>query len=731
MSMHRGQQELSGRKGIVLRARPNLIILPRTEESRPTFVIKDPVSLSYSQLDDRQRFALARMDGQHTLEQIQQEFEKEFRPQRLPLEELEAFASQLIQGGLVETVTGATGRRLYEHQQRQQWRERWQRWLNIFYIKVPLLEPDRLLDRLRLLGQLLFHPLAVAGVFVLALMAVGLIVTHWADFVNRLPTHAEFFTWHNVWYVWLALGLVKVCHELGHGLCCRRVGGHVRETGLALLCFFPTLYCDVTDIWMIPDRRKRLAVSAAGVYVELLIAAVATFLWWGTSPATFLHNLCFSLVLVCSVHTVLINANPLMRYDGYFILSDWTAMPNLAARAGQQLRQTLLHWFGAGELCSGPAEPQRGWLTLYGAASLIYRCVVLGGFLYLIYVFLKEHHLQWLGFSLVLVFALTVVTTPLHATARTLWRLGRLPDMSRRRLWITLGLVAIVTVMVSVVPWPVRVRGLALVQVEPTGRFVVVVPRPGGFLDQLLVRDGQKVRQGDVLAILKNPDLDIANQLNDADQALRYKEQQALALQRATLPSLLAPSVRTYGEIDHELLALVRDKETLKAQRDALILRAAGDGVVMGLPNWEVKGKWLKEGMELCAIGDRGSMRVVVLVEAADRQLVQPGSMAWFLSHGAGPRAWSGQVQGVAQVDAQDIPPQLASRAGGEVATQADPVEKQDRPLQPHYLVAVRLEGDQLPLQPGTLGVVSVEAGSATLWWRARRYLGTTFNWGL
>jgi hypothetical protein len=193
----------------------------------------------------------------------------------------------------------------------------------------------------------------------------------------------------------------------------------------------------------------------------------------------------------------------------------------------------------------------------------------------------------------------------------------------------------------------------------------------------------------------------------------------------------LAPSVKNYTELDHELIDLARLKETLQAQRHGLVLRAPCDGVVLGLPNWEAKGKWLKEGAELCAVGAPHALRALVLVEPADRQLIKSGDRAWFLSHGGGAKAWPGQVADVAQVDAQDIPPQLSSRAGGEVVTQQDPVAKQEKPFKPHYLVAVPLDAVDARLQVGALGVVSVEAGSYTLWWRARRFLGTTFGWGL
>ena len=117
--------------------------------------------------------------------------------------------------------------------------------------------------------------------------------------------------------LWVALAAVKVVHEFGHALSCKAFGGEVHEMGALFLCLSPALYCNVSDAWTLPNKWHRIIISAAGIYVELIIAAIATFVWWNTPTQPFVNNMALSLMVVCSVSTVVFNANPLMRYDGY------------------------------------------------------------------------------------------------------------------------------------------------------------------------------------------------------------------------------------------------------------------------------------------------------------------------------------------------------------------------------------------------------------------------------
>src|SRR5262249_10525062 len=158
------------------------------------------------------------------------------------------------------------------------------------------------------------------------LLALLLAITHFSQLCARLPGASHFFSLATITHLWIAVAVVKVLHELGHGLSCKAFGGEVHEMGFMLLCLAPCLYCDVSDSWTISGKWRRMFVGFAGMYVELLIAATATFLWWFTADSMLINRLCLSLMIVCSVNTLMLNGNPLLRYDGYYVLSDWLEM---------------------------------------------------------------------------------------------------------------------------------------------------------------------------------------------------------------------------------------------------------------------------------------------------------------------------------------------------------------------------------------------------------------------
>jgi putative peptide zinc metalloprotease protein len=722
--------DLEGRKHVRVRLRPNLVFTERRDGGRTSYVVKDPVGLQYFRLEERQRFVVGLMDGSHTLDDIRRAFEERFRPERLSLDELEGYVAQLLAGGLVQNETPAAGRLVHERSRRHRREARQQALLNFLSIRLPLCNPDRWFDRLLPWVRPLFTVPAFLLGLGLMLAALGLLATHWDDLLARLPDARAFFTLPTLLYLWLAVGLVKVLHELGHGFCCKAFGGSVHEMGVLFLVFSPSLYCDATDSWMVAGKWRRIAVSLAGIYVELLVASVATFVWWLTDTAAPLHHLCLAVMFVSGVQTVLFNANPLMRFDGYYALSDWLEVPNLADQADRLLRSRLLRGLGlkvAREVPVGPARP--GVLLAYAAASHVYRWAVLAAVLYLAHAFLEPYRLGSLVYILGAAAVASLLGWPLAHSVGGLWKQGRLPDMKPARTALAAGAVLAAAAAVVVLPWPVTVEGAALIQVDPEQVQRVEVPEPGGFLTEVLVRDGQPVQAGEVLAVLTNPQLAIALRVNEADQALRQEQKSAQLTELTETRAAEAQAAGSFQQTEFELRTLQRQHATLREQQTRLTLRAPCDGVVLGLRPVEDKGTWLEEGAELCRVGNDRALRAVFLVEQADHELVAPGSPAWVWVQGTGLRRLPAVVTEVAQVEAKQVPPQLSSRAGGEVPTRPDPAGKADVPCVPHYLSSARLQGADAAIHPGAVGRARVDSGSQTLWWRCRRYLATTFNW--
>lgn len=302
--------------------------------------------------------------------------------------------------------------------------------------------------------------------------------------------------------------------------------------------------------------------------------------------------------------------------------------------------------------------------------------------------------------------------------------------MKPLRVAITAAAAMAVILAAFLIPFPLRVKGLALVQVEPQARAKVVAPEEGSFLEELFVEDGQVVQRGDVIARLKNPDLLSKMELNLASR-------RALQEQRADILSQLVSSPQQAGfqqelaRIEDELAQLENEARELQVRWERLVLRAPRDGKIAQLVPRSELGKLLEPGTLICEVIDDRSLAAVLLVEPQDRALVVEGQKAWIRLHGLGYNYWRGTVSEISAVEAKDVPPQLSNKAGGEIPTQEDPEQKILKPQRQHYLVSVRFDEVADCMHPGVLGRVKIDVGNYTLYWRVRRYLGTMFNIGL
>src|ERR1022692_4095204 len=215
---------LEGRKSVRVRARQNLRIAAQTCGGQTIYVVKDPITMRYFRLDEKQHFLLSLMDGAHTLGEIKSEYEKRFRPDRLSADELENFAAELLEGGLIQSDSATASERMVERARKQnhQW---WLSLLNVVYLKIPLGNPDRWLSPTQSVTRFLFGYAFVIASLALLGTAIALLATHWREFLARLPVYEDFFRWETLAYLWLTFVVVKVLHRSEE----RRVGKECRS----------------------------------------------------------------------------------------------------------------------------------------------------------------------------------------------------------------------------------------------------------------------------------------------------------------------------------------------------------------------------------------------------------------------------------------------------------------------------------------------------------------------
>ncbi|MEZ6094343.1 MAG: biotin/lipoyl-binding protein [Pirellulaceae bacterium] len=325
-------------------------------------------------------------------------------------------------------------------------------------------------------------------------------------FLHKLPHFQDFFAGRNWFLLAVVLAVTKVGHEFGHGLACKRFGGQCHEMGLMLLVFTPCLYANVSDGWMLPSKWKRILISAAGMYVELLMASLATFVWWFSEPG-FVNQLALNVMFVCSVTTLLFNANPLMRYDGYYILSDWIEIPNLRQKASSLINQTLTNWLFEIEGKPDPFLPNRKrWLfVLYGVASVAYRWLITFSIFWFLYKVLEPYGLKVIGQMLAVTSLFGLLFGPVMAAKRFFTVPGRWAAVNRVRM-ATVGLVLVVLVM-TVLSFPIPHYVNCTCYLQPTKSAAVYVQEPGT-IDQIHVNHVQTVSVGDPLLTLSSRELD-------------------------------------------------------------------------------------------------------------------------------------------------------------------------------------------------------------------------------
>ncbi|MEN9416877.1 MAG: hypothetical protein RI988_497 [Pseudomonadota bacterium] len=478
--------------------------------------------------------------------------------------------------------------------------------------RVPLGSPERVLEPLLPLARVVFSR---AG----ALLFVGLMLMGGLAAVEQAGRVAEFtgrwlHTPHVMLMAWVVFPLLKLLHEGAHALAVRRYGGRVPEWGITLMVFTPVPYVDASAADGFAERRERLVVSAAGAMVELALASLALVAAGFLQPGA-LRDLLLLVFVMGALTSLLVNANPLLRFDGYHALTDALQLPNLASRSAR-------HWIGqlrrllglpAGEALQ-PAPGELAWWWLYAPASLACRVVLCVG----IVAWLGSRHF-WLGVAVAAVLAWGMLVVPALRAVRFLWGLSLGADQARRGRARAGAAAAVLAALLLAVPLPdvTMARGIVWLPDD-----AMVRAGTSGFVEEVLARDGQPVRAGDPIARLSNLALEaealdvdgrIAGLWVELHQA--YAEDPAKA-QRVSQQIEAAEAART--RVDQRL--------------EQLVLRAPADGV-LNLPRaQDLPGRHLAQGTVLATLV-RGGETPAVQADQASRPSASQTSRA------AGPAA--------------------------------------------------------------------------------------------
>ena len=530
------------------------------------------------------------------------------------------------------------------------------RWLlkNYLFFRLPLFRPGALLDRAAPKLRWVFDARFWIGIGIVALIGLYFASRQWDVFLHTFAGYTTLSGWLAIG---VALSFAKVLHEFGHAFTAHRFGCRVPSMGVAFLVLWPVLYTDTNDAWKLPDKRQRLAIGAAGMLSELALAAVATLLW-SFLPDGPLRAAVFLLATTTWVLTLAINASPFMRFDGYFLLSDWLDMPNLHGRAfalGRWwLRRVLFGWEDAPPEVFSPGR--RRFLIAFAFGTWLYRLALFLGIALLVY------HLffKLLGIFLLAVELTWFIGLPILSELKVWWR--RRAELRANRATVRTGLVLLLLLGAVLLPWRASVDVPAVLgAAEEQGLYavsaarVVDAPPPVGSI----VQAGQEIMR------LESPDL--AYQLKQAEQRERL-----LAWQLAQ-----QPLDQNWLQEDTALKARWAEAAAqaagLREQAEQLVLRAPFTGRIAEAGEGLQPGAWVAAHEKLIhLVGFAGARGEAFVTEAQLRRL-QPGAQARFIADAPDrPRV---QCR-IGLIDTMNLPAldayYVTSRFGGAIAVQQD-----------------------------------------------------------
>ena len=714
---------------VTLRRRPDLQIHQGQFQGEFSWIVKDPISLHYHRLQEPEMIVLEMLDGQSTLRQIREQLHQRYPTKTVRLADLHYLLAEMHRAGLVVSDAPGQGQQLLLRKHEQN-RKQWLGALsNVLAIRFPGFDPEPILQWLHPRTRWLFEPRCVLVWTCLAVSALLLVLSQWDEFRARLPDFYEFFSLSNFLFMALVLAVTKVGHEFGHGLSCKHFGGECHEIGVMLLVLTPALYCDTSDSWTLRNKWHRAFIGGAGMYVEVWFASLATWVWWYTQPG-LIHYLALNVMFICSVSTIVFNANPLLRYDGYYILSDILEIPNLAQKSRLALLNALrVHALGM-QPVSPRQLPQRGWLRFaaFSVASVTYRWFILFMILLFLRRVFKPYGLEVVGQTMIVAALVGLVGVPLWKSIEFFLVPGRLQQVKRKRFVTSLAISMVVLAIIVGLPLPRHVRCAVVVRPEDGRR--LYVSEPGRLVD-LATQYGDTVEAGTEIARLESPPLQLELIQLEGEAAERLTHLHNLQRRLATDPALQAqlPAAQAAAESAEQRLS--------RRQEDAqrLILRAPVAGIVIPprevpaletpgmvqLPNWtgyplvpENRNAVLAVDTHVATMASPGRMKAVLIVNQTDIEAIAVGQPVNLLLDEYPHRRLAGSVTAISNDAVGELPPELTAASGGDLSTTGQP-HAGDQPMFVCYEATVPLHDPPMPLISGMRGRAKIRVAPESL----------------
>jgi len=568
------------------------------------FVLQDELTGSNNRFSASAQVIIAELDGEQTMQAIWEKAVIGLGEEAPTQAETIQLLGQLHAADALVSGVSADTMESFERYQKQRSSKFKQKFANPMSIRIPLIDPERFLVRHQGVGRWLFGPWGLAIWLVLFLVAGTLSLLHWQGLTENIRD--TILTPSNLLLMALIFPLVKALHELGHALAVKAWGGQVHEMGIMLLIFMPVPYVDASSSAVFRESYKRIIVSAAGIMVEVAIAAIALIVWVYSDPSV-LRTLAYNTIIIAGVSTLFFNANPLLRFDGYYMLADALAIPNLYGRAQKYftylLKSRLLGL--PGEISPIQAKGELRWFLSYGVLSYVYRVFIA----VTIALFIASHYF-FIGILLAMWSLFSLIVLPIGKAVWFLFTDPRIKRKSIRTPATVLGVSGVLVLLLGFVPVPHWTNAEGVVWLPEN---TIVRSGIDCFVTELLVAQGAEVSKGQVIARCQDPFLQSSIAVKKAavdEHFIRYlsaREENATSTKLASIE-----------------LKKAKSELTLTQDRVAdLDIKSASAGRIDFLDARDLVGKFVHQGDMLAYVIPQGSPEIRAVVDQQGAQFVR------------------------------------------------------------------------------------------------------------
>ena len=695
----------------------NVSLRPQVRAHRQFFrgekwvVLRDPYNNQFFRISPDAYQFVARLRPDRTVQEVWDDCIED-NPDGAPgQQDVIQMMAQLYHANLLQYNLPHDSIKLFERYKKRKQKEVRSKMLSIMFARIPLWDPDSFLKLcMPVVGKF------ISGFGVLLwLGTVGIAINVVIQNVDSLADQAEgILAPGNLPLLYIGMVIIKLLHEFGHAFACRRFGGEVHVMGVMLLVFTPIPYMDATASWGFRSRWKRLFVGAAGMIVEIFVAALAVFVWANTGEGTAWHALAYNMMFIASVSTLLFNINPLLRFDGYYMLSDLLDIPNLHQRANKQLRHLVERYaFGVKKSWSPASTRKESMLLLtFGILSGIYRFFVFA----MILIFVADRFLL-LGMIMLAVCVISWIFVPL---GKLLNYLGSNPKLERSRgraITVVSSVTAMAFAALYYIPMPNSFRAPGIVEAEDR---LEVVNETNGIAAEILAQSGGFVELGQPLIQMENRELQLERAIGEAQ--LR----QAEGIKRRALTSQAVD----LKPIEANIAAIQKHLAHIDTQQGVLTVRAKQQGTWVAPDIDDHAGRWMARGTMLGAVIDDNAHFFYAIVPQQQAKRIfsaeRPGRAEVKLFGQAGNSIRVDRIEVIPAEQTRLRSATLGWLAGGEIEVDmSDPSGL--KTAEPFYEVrAILADQNKVPLYHGRSGRIRFELDPEPLliqWGRKFRQL--------